>query len=79
MSLLSIVAGIKDTIALFGSSGCTLAQFLAQSESSQLTAKQLLYILKRFLIPSGYIVSGSSGCTFQNVGEIAIDTLHELV
>jgi hypothetical protein len=79
MSLLSIVARIKDTIALYGSSGCFLAQFLGQSETLSLTATQLLYIVKRFLIPEGYIVSGPSGCTFQNSGEITVDALNELV
>ena len=78
-SLLSIVAGIKDTIALYGSSGCFLAQFLAQSETLALTSTQLLYIVKRFLIPEGYVVTGPSGYTFQNSGEITVDFLHELV
>eukprot|EP01035_Chromulina_nebulosa_P021340 gene21340-27647_t len=78
-SLLSAVVAIKDCIALNGSCGCVLAQFLAQSESLSLTATQLLYIVKRFLIPEGYVVTGPSGYTFQNSGEITVDALNESI
>ena len=78
-SLLSAVVAIKDCIALNGSCGCVLAQFLAQSESLSLTATQLLYIVKRFLIPEGYVVTGPSGYTFQNSGDITVDALNESV
>ena len=78
-SLLSAVVAMKDSIALNGSSGFPISQFLAQSESLSLTAMQLLYILKRFLFPEGYVVTGPFGYTFQNSDEISVDTLNELV
>jgi hypothetical protein len=78
-SLLSAVVAMKDSIALNGSSGFPISQFLAQSESLSLTATQLLYILKRFLFPEGYVVTGPFGYNFQNSDEISVDTLNELV
>ena len=81
MSLVSIVVELKDRIALNGSSGCLLSQFLVDQSKSHLslTATQLLYILKRFLIPEGYTVSRTSGYTFQDSREFSVDALQESV
>lgn len=71
-TFLELVVMIKDRIALSGSTGCKLSDFLNVSLGDRTIAispHQLCFILNRFLIPDGFFVLSSSS-SLQNMTSI---------